>query len=72
MNISMPGNANETAYIALTMIDELAELLVERKLITREDFNLVLERGAMRLSQGNSFDTQRAAKFIADWVKSNP
>ena len=66
MPSSLPQNSAEAAYLAFAMTEELLDLLIRRKLLTDADGESVFMAVAKRLEQGGSFDSQRAAKFVAD------
>ena len=66
MPLSLPQNSAEAAYLAFAMTEELLDLLIRRKLLTDADGESVFMAVAKRLEQGGSFDSQRAAKFVAD------
>ena len=72
MTVSMPPNAAETAYLAFAIVNELIESLIKKRLISRTDVNVILESAIVSLSQGSSADKQRASKFLANWMKSEP
>jgi hypothetical protein len=62
----MPQNSAEAAYAAYAIVDELVGLLVRRKILDALSVKLLFESVAERLSHENNFDSQGAAKFIAD------
>jgi hypothetical protein len=66
MPVSMPQNSAEAAYIAFAMVDELISLLLIRGVIDGSFVDQMFESVAKRLMQENNFDSQRAAKFIAN------
>ena len=72
MTVSTPNNAAETAYLAFAMVNELIESLIKKRLISRTDVNVILEFVIVSLSQGSGANMQRASKFLADWMKSEP
>jgi hypothetical protein len=63
---TMPRNAEEAAYIAYAIVDELAGLLVVRGILDASVVHQMFESVAKRLAQENNFISQGAAKFIAD------
>lgn len=66
MSNPLPQNSAEAAYLAFVTVEELVNLLARKKLINDADPGILLVSVARRLSQSNSFDAQRAAKFITD------
>ena len=67
--MALPNNGEEAAYLAFAIVGELADFLIKKSLLSRTDFDLILEKVSVRLSQGNSGAAQRAAQFIADRKK---
>lgn len=66
MTETMPQNAEEAAYAAFAMIDELINLLADRNVLDPLSLNLLFESVAKRLSQESNFASNRAAHFVAD------
>jgi len=69
MNISQPNNEAEAAYLGFAIVDELIHSLVSKGVISGSDADQVFRSVAVRLSKGGSFESQRAAKFLANWIK---
>lgn len=66
MPTTMPGNAEEAAYAAFAIVDELLNLLVTARRLDVTAVNEMLVSVANRLSEENNFGSQRAAQFVAD------
>lgn len=72
MNVPLPNNGEETAYLAFAMIDELVDFLVNTNRITGDDRTALLQSVSVRLSKGGSRASQRASEFIANRMKLDP
>ena len=66
MTETMPQNSAEAAYVAFAMVDELVNLLVSTKILNEVGVGRLFESVAKRLIKENNFDSQRAAKFVAN------
>ena len=69
MNVSQPNNEAEAAYLGFAIVDELIDSLVRKGVLAVGDADQIFSSVAVRLSQGGSFESQRAAKFLANWIK---
>jgi len=65
MAIATPHNSAEASYIAVTAIDKLIELLVEKGIITRDDATGLLQSIIQGLTHSKSGEGKRAAQFLA-------
>jgi len=72
MNNPLPQNGSEAAYLAFAIVDELIDFLVRKGSISSDERTQIFGSVAVRLKEGASFDSQRAAKFIADRIKLKP
>jgi hypothetical protein len=72
MNISHPNNEAEAAYLGFAISDALTDVLVKKGILAESDVGDIARLVAVRLSQGGSFESQRAAKFLSDWIRSKP
>jgi hypothetical protein len=72
MNISHPNNEAEAAYLGFAIVDTLIDTLVSKGVINDGIADEIFRTVAVRLSKGGSFESQRAAKFLADWIRSKP
>ncbi len=72
MNISNPNNEAEAAYLGFAIVDALIDVLVTERVISEVVADQIFRTVAIRLSKGGSFESQRAAKFLANWIRSKP
>ena len=72
MNICHPNNEAEAAYLGFAIVDTLIDTLVSKDVINDGIADEIFRTVAVRLSKGGSFESQRAAKFLADWIHSKP
>lgn len=72
MATAIPGNENETAYLAFALVDELIDLLIRKGVVTRPEIAASFEAVAIRLGEANNFDANRASQFFANWIKLKP
>lgn len=72
MTAAVPGNGNETAYLAFALIDELIDLLVRKGVVTNAEIADSLGAVVVRLGETSNHDAKRASQFLAGWIKSDP
>lgn len=68
MSVPTPPNGPEAAYAAYAIVSELIDLLVTRGIIDAAGVDKMLVSVTKRLADGNNFESNRAAEFIANRV----
>lgn len=68
MNVPTPQNYQESAYVALGLVDALIDLLVSKGVITGDDRSALIVKVVERFAVGGSHESHAASRFLADFV----
>jgi hypothetical protein len=68
MTLPTPQNPEEASYLAIATVRELLNLLITKGVISEDDITAMLRLAAERLKEENNYGSQRAARFLAEWM----
>jgi hypothetical protein len=68
MTLPTPQNSEEASYLAIATVSELLNLLIKKGILSESDIAAMLRLVADRLEKSPNFGSQRAARFLANWM----
>jgi hypothetical protein len=68
IDLPTPENSEEGSYVAVAAVSELLKLLVDKRVIDRSDVGDLLRSIVGRLKKENNFGSERASRFLAQWM----
>jgi hypothetical protein len=64
MSMQISSNGPEAAYSSFALIDALGELLINKTIITQQEWDAVSSIAAAELQAANNSEAKRAGDFI--------
>lgn len=69
MSLPNPGNGGDAGFKSFALIDALGELLINKNIITQQDWGAVLSTAAARLQAANNSEANRAGKSLQQSIQ---
>ena len=69
MTLPTPQNSDDAGYLAIATVSELLNFLINRGVLSGNDVTAMLRLVATRLEKEPNFGSQRAARFLANWME---
>jgi hypothetical protein len=68
MTLPTPQNHEEASYLAIATVRELLDLLINKGILKGSDITGMLRLAVERLEKEPNFNSQRAARFLTEWM----